>query len=802
MILFYLILGMQIISLLDINLTQLEHFIGYDASAVYLQAMLIWEQQTLLIEDWIYTSTLTWDTPMLLAVLLYGLWDDIFLAFGVSVLLSMALLIWIGNGLLNQLGASQKAKVIWCVCLLTPYVSYGDYYNRIDYFGVMLSIFGVYSLKTALMMAIWWMFFHLDRLGSGSLPLPDSVDTGGESSKQNSPKKGSKGKGEASVQQQGGQPSQKKKKKQKGTSPEGGAVTETAAAPPEEESKLGEDTAANTSHKKKKKGKSAQAKKESGDVVLSTAVAETVPKEEPVEDTVEKSKKSPWSQLTMPEVNPEKKIIVYLVLIFVSCFLSAVSSGYHVLLYGVIPPLTYAILRNALRNTWKMENILSLFFLGTLCHMSYWGKKIQVSILGTQSHETTLGWTTVEDFWQNMGSIFQGYLELTGALPVLESPSIMSPEGYFFGFFLVLSLGMLVTAVSSMIKHLKENKDGAEQYYAFVFFLTLGTFLFIYTTYGAAIFEVRYLIQNFIILLMFAAIWLAKELDSKNTSWRILLSLLVFPSLIMVNVISYDFLDQSKNAKNLKLEVIDYLADHESPVVYVAGLECITFGQNIRIFDREKTYLWSRSGEEFTYSGDYLHYTETSEYEGAVPLVMTASDFEKMPLQFQHLFQKKHEFSSFVTLYECKYNPIDYTVGITDLEYNKDYPYTAGLTLTEGGEMLENGAFRVYGTGAYAMRGPGLPVVEGIYDITLHYRVESAEYQEHIGLFDFVVTAEGESILGSQRLTFEDNSVTLKNVDFTKHPEGVYDYRLLVNGGTVLDIISVEMERVDDNTKK
>lgn len=663
MLALYFILICQVIYLTSINLFQLDRFLGYDSSAVYLQAIQIWNQGTFLIDNWIYTSTLTWDSPLLFAVPLYGLLGNIFTAFGISITLCIFLFLCVAKGILTQLNASKKARMIFYICFFTPFVSFPDSFNRIDYYAVMLSIFGVYTLRTAIVFLVWYMFLRLDR------PL------------------------------------------------------------------LG------------------------------------------------------------PYTKKDLKKESYLTFFSLACVLfTGISSGYNVLLFGIVPPLAYAIIRNSVRDSWKKNNITALVFLACSTFLCILGKFIDVNLIGHTSHENSLGWTELFQFWTNFWSISEGYLLLTGALPVWESPSAFSKEGITVGFFLALSLGLLCTGICAMVQSIKEKKDTVAQYYSFVFFSMLLFFVFIFTKYGAQFFEIRYLIPNFILLMMFASLWLAKILEGKNKSLRVLLSYTVFPTIIVVNIASYDFISESYHDVDLTKEMIAYVADHESPVIHLLGYDIIIMGQNIRVYDQEKVYLWSNTGYEFTYSGDYDYYTDASEYTGPTLLISSQADFEKLPLQLKGQYQHIHNFSAAYCLYEAKTNPIDYSVGFNHREFNVDYPYTDGITVADYGEFQEDGSYHVQGYGDVVLWGPNEAVPQGIYDITLHYEVLSEEPDTFIGTLDCITLPEIQ-VLKETSIPSYKTSVTLYNVDFSQAQGLNYEYRVILNGNAEISIHSIELKK-------
>lgn len=660
----YLILLVQVVFLTVINLFYLERYLAYDSSAVYLQLQEMVEQQTFFIENWVYTSTLTWDTPLLFAYPLYDITGKLYASFGIAILLSIFLFLWVADALLTQLNASHKAKVLFAICALTPYVNFEDSFNRIDYYAVMLSIFGVYILKTAITLLVWVVFLRHDRPSLGEYRLHYNKTT-----------------------------------------------------------------------------------------TLLTALT------------------------------------------LFSCFFTAVSSGYHVLLFGIVPPLLYSIFRNVIRDTWKPHNCKALFFLFGTVAVSVLGKMVNTHVIGHGTHESNLGWTEVTYFWQNFFSIFEGYLVLTGALPHWESPPAFSPLGIAYAFLLSLSLGLLVTGVGSMVKSIKKKEDNLELYYSVLFFIMLLMFVFIYTKYGAHFFETRYLIPNFILLLLFSSIWLSNQLDGTNKSLRIFLSITVIPCIIVTNTISYYYIYQSQADLPLKYEVIDYISTHQSPVVHVTGYDCMIQGQNLRVLDREKTYIWSARGEQFTYSGDYTYYLETSEYDGPTLLLTSTRDFENLPYYIQYQFEEIHTFSALFTLYESKHNPMDYAVGITDHDYNVDYPYSYGLNTADYGNFWDAGDFYVVGHGSFVCWGPDLPAPAGEYDITLHYQVLSAPDPLNIGFLSFTLD-QGATLLAKEYLTYGGSSVTLKSVNLNDVVGRFYEYRILAEPEVELLIHSIEIQRV------
>ena len=100
----------QIIFLLIFNVCRMKYMVNFDSSTYLVQVMQIWEQGTLLIKDYYYSTMLTWDMPTLLAVVFYGIFRDVFLAYALADDVLIILFVLVLNKLCNDLGVSKIAK--------------------------------------------------------------------------------------------------------------------------------------------------------------------------------------------------------------------------------------------------------------------------------------------------------------------------------------------------------------------------------------------------------------------------------------------------------------------------------------------------------------------------------------------------------------------------------------------------------------------------------------------------------------------------------------------------------------------
>lgn len=67
------LVAIQILYLLVFNVCRMKYMVNFDSNTYLVQVMQIWKQRTLLIEDYYYSTMLTWDMPTLSAVVFYAI---------------------------------------------------------------------------------------------------------------------------------------------------------------------------------------------------------------------------------------------------------------------------------------------------------------------------------------------------------------------------------------------------------------------------------------------------------------------------------------------------------------------------------------------------------------------------------------------------------------------------------------------------------------------------------------------------------------------------------------------------------
>ena len=648
----------QILIIIYINLFQLQRFIGYDCSAYYLQAMEMWNQKTLFPQYWAFQTTLCWDSPVIFAAPLYGLFHNIFFAYGVANILCIFLMMIALGALMHRCGASNRAALLIFILFLTPYISFVDGGNNIEYFSVLFSSMGAYSLKLFIFISILLTYLILS-----------------------------------------------------------------------------------------------QDKPNFSTAFLGCAVV-------------------------------------------LLCILTGISSGFYILVFCIAPAMLYYIYSGIRKNNWKSNGIIAPMFLMLCACAIVFGKLISIKVLGFASQDSSAIWVSLDKFWDNLFSIFSGYLKLTGAFPVSGDVPVLTGYGIGFLFRLCLSVAIIFGGGTAIVRSFKKTTNSAKNFLGGVFFGNILVFLLVYTTYGSAIFETRYLIPAFVILLIFFSEWFDDLLKKQNLSLAVFTKVGVLSCIVITNITSYNLMYKSQNQFDLMEQIVDQVAASTSPIVYVAGDELGIIARNLRVLDNTKVYKCTPDMKAPHHWGDYTYYDETSEYSGSTIMVATSPFYATLPQYLMNQYNLVSMIpSTNIGVYKAENKPVDLVAGMTNNTFNVDYPYTDGIILSEHGQLDDYGRFISDGSSGFISWGPYCPVESGTYNFTLNYELLS-DYNpgQYIGFFDIAVNSEQ---IVQMELNAIENSITIHDVMFDSSITGsALEYRVNVTDGVILRVDSFEIERV------
>ena len=154
---------LQFMMICIVNLTQLRALIGYDSSSGYLMVNKIVEQRSLVLKDWAYQTTMGWDSPVLGAAFFCAFLHDPFLSFGLSNILSVAVMVILFTLLLREMNISGIASRLAVVMLLTPYTAAYSGENALDYLSMTCINMGSYSYRIIFLFALAIVYLRFQR---------------------------------------------------------------------------------------------------------------------------------------------------------------------------------------------------------------------------------------------------------------------------------------------------------------------------------------------------------------------------------------------------------------------------------------------------------------------------------------------------------------------------------------------------------------------------------------------------------------------------------------------------------------
>jgi hypothetical protein len=153
----------QVAVIIYSNLVEIRYHIGYDASSAFLHSVEIWRSKSLTPSTYAVTTTLGFDSPDIIAALLYGLIGDIFTAFGLANIILDIFLCIAFYLLLREFNLSKIQTALGFVFFLCPFMTPDTYTaNNLSYFAMVFGEQGSYSVKILAMLLIVIVIMRLE----------------------------------------------------------------------------------------------------------------------------------------------------------------------------------------------------------------------------------------------------------------------------------------------------------------------------------------------------------------------------------------------------------------------------------------------------------------------------------------------------------------------------------------------------------------------------------------------------------------------------------------------------------------
>lgn len=149
----------QLCFILYCNLFELKSHLGWDASWLSLKITLILKEKALICSNWVEQTNPFFDSSIMLAVPIYALLGDVFIAYGIANNIVFVMIMACFIGILKRLKIDSFGQAIACNLLMCPYLTQGlNISNEIGYFACLLATPAYYNVR---MLCILLLFREL-----------------------------------------------------------------------------------------------------------------------------------------------------------------------------------------------------------------------------------------------------------------------------------------------------------------------------------------------------------------------------------------------------------------------------------------------------------------------------------------------------------------------------------------------------------------------------------------------------------------------------------------------------------------
>lgn len=466
------------------------------------------------------------------------------------------------------------------------------------------------------------------------------------------------------------------------------------------------------------------------------------------------------------------------------CALAGASSGIFIIVMILLPYMLYEIECMFIKNNYKvLLKVEALYcYLGVI--LVFCGKIFAEHVLKITAIDASRTWTPLSKLWTNIGAPFLGLMKLLGVLPVEDtSISVLTEEGIyrlfplFIFFVLLLSIVFAIKKISKGISiengfiHFCINTVGLN-------FLIFGLFN---AQYGSALFEERYLICTYMIVVILMSYYF-QNID-KTLIFTQIVTVMLLVSLIGNDYVSDKKYVETTNESWQMAEIKEVVNSENAELVYFWGDEVNAVGRAMRVYDTKHVYKEIESSGGYHHWGDYKYYEDNGDYTGSTILIIPKGS-GVVPDNILSQYTLIHELD-WVSIYKCEYNPIDMVAGFMG-DVSVDYPSTPGMNVQYG--IFEGNSYISDGTAGYVMWGPYCSTNDGIYDFVLDYEIiEGGE-----ATFDISID-NGTVQLGTCTLRPDERKITLPDIaTATGH---TLEYRIMCGDGTKIRINKVTILR-------
>lgn len=473
------------------------------------------------------------------------------------------------------------------------------------------------------------------------------------------------------------------------------------------------------------------------------------------------------------------------------CFVAGTSSGIFLIVTILFPCVLFFIEIVFIENTFEQLKKKESIYIYIAIILVIIGKLYTKYIIGIGIIDESRKWTTLTKLFTNFGAPLQGFMKLLGALPLgTEEINILSSRGIITLFPLFIFIVIVFGIGHSVI--LIKNRINIQNYNILflinVIVVNYLVFSLFNAQYGSLLFEERYLIPTFMIILMLLALYIQHL--GKETIFAKTLSTLLLICIIANNIVSnYIYMKNTNDSWQMQ-EIKEIVNDQDAGLVYFWGNKVRTLGRCMRVYDMDHIYKEIVDEGFYYHWGDYKYYEDNSDYNGRTILVISndEKDIPENVLNEYTLIKKLN----YVSMYKSEINAIDRISGITG-EISIDFPSTPGMRTKNG--IISGNSFISDGNEGVVLWGPYCETREGNYSFIIDYSII-----EDNGAYFEVSVDNGETSLGKIELDNTKNTAEISNIHLENGK--LLEYRVLVNEGTIIKVNKITIKRNANTTNQ
>lgn len=130
----FALLVLQFVYIVVLNLFKNQGWIDHDGAMLYTHTINMWNQRSFILPFYSEQTYFDFDTSALLAMPLYGLIKNIFLAYGIANVVFLSLTLYVMNDLLGKLKVNDIYRYVAMIIYLIPYrIGLDEYTNMLFY---------------------------------------------------------------------------------------------------------------------------------------------------------------------------------------------------------------------------------------------------------------------------------------------------------------------------------------------------------------------------------------------------------------------------------------------------------------------------------------------------------------------------------------------------------------------------------------------------------------------------------------------------------------------------------------------